>query len=48
MKGVLKAAESPKMDRKPGRRRINLSLITIDLFQPQQRALKADGFSAAC
>jgi hypothetical protein len=48
MKGVLKPAEPPKMDWKPGRRHINLDLTTIDPFQPQQRALKTDDFSAAC
>lgn len=47
MKGPLKAAEPPKMDRKPGQCHINLGLITIDRFQSQQRALKTGGFSAA-
>ena len=48
MKGTLKAAEQPKTDRKPGRCHINLGLITIDPFLPQQRAFKTGGFSAAC
>jgi len=48
MKGPLKAAEPPKMDRKPRRCHINLGLITIDPFQLQQRAFKTGSFSAAC
>jgi hypothetical protein len=48
MKEPLKASEPPKMDRKPGRCHTNLSLVTIDQFQPQQRTLKTGGFSAAC
>ena len=36
MKELLKAAELPKMHRKPARCHIHLGLIAIDRFQPKQ------------